>query len=134
VLSKRELEARYDVYTEQYVMNLNIEAETEASIARTMVLPAAVRYLNELRASGLDDLIGEVEPLVKEFHYALLKLEDANLDENHPDSSAQKEAVYMRDTVIVAMDDVRDAGDRLEKLVADDLWPLPKYSEMLFIK
>ncbi len=98
VLSKRELEARYDVYTEQYVMNLNIEAETAASIARTMVLPAAIRYLNELQATGLEDLVGEVEPLVKELHYALLKLEDANLDENHPDSSAQKEAIYMRDT------------------------------------
>ena len=115
-------------------MNLNIEAETAAAIARTMILPAAVRYLNELKASGLEDLIGEVEPVVKELHYALLKLEDANLDESHPDSSAQKEAVYMRDTVIVAMDDVRDVADRLEKLVADDLWPLPKYSEMLFIK
>jgi glutamine synthetase len=134
VLSKRELESRYDVFTEQYVMNINIEAETAASIARTMVLPAAVRYLNELSASGLDELVGEVEPIVKEFHFALLKLEDANLDENHPDSSAQKEAVYMRDTVIAAMNDVREVADRLEKLVADDLWPLPKYSEMLFIK
>ncbi len=68
VLSKRELESRYEVFTEQYVMNINIEAETAASIARTMVLPAAVRYLNELRASGLEELIGEVEPLVKELH------------------------------------------------------------------
>ena len=134
VLSKRELESRYDVFTEQYVMNINIEAETAASIARTMVLPAAVRYLTELQASGLSELVGEIEPLVKELHFALLKLEDANLDENHPDSSAQKEAVYMRDSVIVAMEDVRDVADRLEKFVADDLWPLPKYSEMLFIK
>ncbi len=74
------------------------------------------------------------EPIVKELHFALLKLEDANLDQNHPDGSPQKEAVYMRDTVIPAMDDVREVADRLEKLVADDLWPLPKYSEMLFIK
>jgi glutamine synthetase len=134
VLSKRELESRFDVFTEQYVMNINIEAETAASMARTMVLPAAVRYLNELRASGLEELSGEIEPLVKELHFALLKLEDANLDENHPHSSPQKEAAYMRDSVILAMDDVRDVADRLEKLVADDLWPLPKYSEMLFIK
>ncbi len=134
VLSKRELESRYDVFTEQYVMNINIEAETAASIARTMVLPAAVRYLTELQASGLPELVGEIEPLIKELHFALLKLEDANLDENHPDSSPQKEAVYMRDSVIVAMEDVRDVADRLERLVADDLWPLPKYSEMLFIK
>ncbi|HEY4809869.1 MAG TPA: glutamine synthetase III [Solirubrobacteraceae bacterium] len=134
VLSKRELESRYEVFTEQYVININIEAETAASIGRTMLMPASVRYLNELKASGLDELVGEIEPLVKELHFAQLKLEDANLDENHPNSPIMKEAVYMRDTVIPAMEDVRDVADRLEKLVADDLWPLPKYSEMLFIK
>jgi glutamine synthetase len=134
VLSKRELEARYEVFTEQYAVNLNIESETEAAIARTMVLPAAVRYLNELRASGLEELVGEIEPLVKELHFALTKLEDVNLPDNQPDSSPQKWAVYMRDTVIAEMEDVRDVSDRLERLVADDLWPLPKYQEMLFIK
>jgi glutamine synthetase len=133
VLSKRELESRYEVFTEQYVMNINIESETESSIGRTMLLPATIRYLNELKLSGLEDLVGEIEPLVKELHFAQLKLEDANLDENHP-GGAQKEALYMRDTVIPAMEDVRDVADRLEKLVADDLWPLPKYAEMLFIK
>jgi glutamine synthetase len=134
VLSKRELESRYEVFTEQYAVNINIESETASGIARTMLLPAAVRYLNELKATGLDELIDEVEPLIKELHFAQLKLEDANLEINQPDSSPQKWAVYMRDTVIGAMDDVRDVADRLEKLVADDLWPLPKYSEMLFIK
>jgi glutamine synthetase len=134
VLSKRELDARYEVFTEQYAVNINIESETETAIARTMLLPAAVRYLNELQDSGLEDLVGEVEPLVKELHFALLKLEDVNLDENQPEDSPQKWAVYIRDKVIPAMEDVRDVADRLEKLVADDLWPLPKYSEMLFIK
>jgi glutamine synthetase len=133
VLSKRELESREEVFTEQYVINVNIEAETAASIARTMLLPAAVRYLNELRQSGLEDLVGEIEPLVKELHFAILKLEDANLDESHPDD-VHKEAAYMRDVAMTAMDDVRDVADRLERLVADDLWPLPKYAEMLFIK
>jgi glutamine synthetase len=134
VLSKRELESRLEVFTEQYAVKINIEAETAAQIARTMLLPAAVRHLNELKATGLDELVEEVEPLLKEFQYALVKLEDANLSDNQPDSSAMKWAVYMRDTTIPAMDDVRDVADRLEKLVADDLWPLPKYSEMLFIK
>jgi glutamine synthetase len=133
VLSKRELESREEVFTEQYVTNINIEAETAAAIARTMLLPAVIRYLNELQATGLEELVGEVEPIVKEFHFALTKLEDANLDENHP-TDVHKDAAYMRDTVMPAMDDVRDVADRLEKLVADDLWPLPKYSEMLFIK
>jgi glutamine synthetase len=134
VLSKRELESRLEVFTEQYAVKINIEAETAAQIARTMLLPAAVRHLNELKATGLEELVEEVEPLVKELQFAIVKLEDANLSENQPDSSAMKWATYMRDTTIPAMDDVRDVSDRLEKLVADDLWPLPKYSEMLFIK
>ncbi len=134
VLSKRELESRYEVFTEQYAVKLNIEAETAATIARTMLLPAAVRYLNELKASGLEELIGEVEPLVKELHFALVKLADANLADNQPDSSPAKWAAYMRDRVVPAMEDVREVADRLEKLVPDDRWPLPKYSEMLFIK
>ena len=134
VLSKRELESREEVFTEQYAVTINIESETAAVIARTMVLPAAVRHLNELKATGLDELVEEVEPVVKELHYALIKLEDANLPDNQDDTDAMKWALYMRDTVIPAMADVREVADRLEKIVADDLWPLPKYSEMLFIK
>ncbi|MHB1469591.1 MAG: glutamine synthetase type III, partial [Solirubrobacteraceae bacterium] len=78
-------------------------------------------------------LTEEIEPVIKELHYALRALEDANLSENQPDG-AERWAAYMHDTVIGAMSDVREVADRLEKLVPDDLWPLPKYSEMLFIK
>ena len=134
VLSKRELESRHEVVLEQYATKINIESETAASIARTAILPAAVRYLNELKIADAEDLIGEVEPLIKELHFAILKLEDVNLKENQDDSSAVKWAAYMHDKAIPAMDDVRDVADRLERIVADDLWPLPKYSEMLFIK
>jgi glutamine synthetase len=134
VLSKRELESRHEVFLEQYATKINIESETAAAIARTEILPAAVRYLNELRVSGLDELLGEVQPLIKELHFAILKLEDVNLKENQDDKTAVKWAAYMHDRVIPAMDDVRDVADRLEGIVADDLWPLPKYSEMLFIK
>ncbi|MGA8364286.1 MAG: glutamine synthetase III [Solirubrobacteraceae bacterium] len=134
VLSKRELESRHEVFLEQYATKINIESETAAAIARTEILPAAVRHLNELKAAGLEELIGEVEPLIRELHFAILKLEDANLKENQDDKTAVKWAAYMHDRVIPAMDDVRDVADRLEGLVADDLWPLPKYSEMLFIK
>jgi glutamine synthetase len=134
VLSKRELESRYEVFTEQYAVKLNIEAETAASIARTQILPAAVRHLNELKASGMAELVQEVEPVLKELHFALVALEDVNLKDNQPDSNPAKWAAYMHDRVIPAMDDVREVADRLEKIVADDLWPLPKYSEMLFIK
>ncbi len=134
VLSKRELESRHEVFLEQYATKINIESETAASIARTAILPAAVRYLNELKIADMEDLIGEVEPLIKELHFAVLKLEEVNLKENQDDSNAVKWAAYMHDKTIPAMDDVRDVADRLERVVADDLWPLPKYSEMLFIK
>ncbi len=132
VLSKRELHSRFDVFTEQYVVKLNIEAETAAMIARTMLLPAALRHLAEVRASGLEGLTSDTHALVEEFVFAIERLEDVNA--NHPDVEGIKHAIYMRDTVVPALEDVRDVADRLEKVVADTHWPLPKYAEMLFIK
>jgi len=132
VLSKRELESRFEVAAEQYSTLLNIEGETAATIARTMLLPAAVRYISELKAGGLDGLVSSTTALTEELVFAIDKLDEAN--EEHPDVEGLKHAIYMRDTVVPAMEDARDVADRLEKIVADDLWPLPKYSEMLFIK
>ncbi|HEX2016727.1 MAG TPA: glutamine synthetase III [Solirubrobacteraceae bacterium] len=132
VLSKRELESRLEVFTEQYAVKLNIEAETAASIARTMILPAAVRHLATLTEAQVEPLYAEARGLVDELVTSIHALEKANA--NHPDVEGIKHAQYMRDRVLPAMDAVRDAADRLERIVADDLWPLPKYSEMLFIK
>jgi glutamine synthetase len=133
VLSRRELESRHEVFLEQYVTKLNIEAETQASIARTMLLPAAARHLALLLEAQLGELAGETSDLIAEFTEAIKKLESANLAENQP-PDLEAHAEFMRDSVVPAMADVRDAADRLEKVVADDLWPLPKYSEILFIK
>jgi glutamine synthetase len=134
VLSRRELESRYEVFAEQYVTKLNIEAETAASIARTMLLPAAARHLALLLSAQLGELASETEALVSELVDAIRDLEAANLAENHPEDDILRQAEYMRDTTIPAMDRVRAAADELEKVVADDLWPLPKYSEILFVK
>jgi glutamine synthetase len=133
VLSPREVEARYEVLAEQYVTKINIEAETAASMARTMLLPAAARQLTLLGAAGLGVLESECRGLVDQLTDAVFALEKANAD--HPEEvEVIDHAVYMRDSVIPAMDDVRAAADGLEKIVADDLWPLPRYSEILFIK
>jgi glutamine synthetase len=132
VLSERELESRFEVMVEQYTTRLNIEAETAASIARTMLLPAAVRHLGDLKAGGHDALVAETQELVGAFYDAILALEKAN--EEHPAQEGLELAKWMRDTVVPAMEATRDVADRLERIVADDLWPLPKYSEMLFIK
>jgi glutamine synthetase len=134
VLSPRELQSRYEVFLEQYVTRLNIEAETAASIARTMLLPAAARHIALLLSAQMGELASETEALVSTFIDAIRDLETANLAENQPHDDNLKHAEYMRDQVIPAMDAVRDSADKLEKVVADDLWPLPKYSEILFVK
>ncbi|HSD80389.1 MAG TPA: glutamine synthetase III, partial [Solirubrobacteraceae bacterium] len=132
VLSERELESRYEVLAEQYATKLNIEAETVASIARTMILPAAVRHLAELKEAGHAFLIEETETLLGALVDALRELEERNA--NPGDLASLEFARWMRDNIIPAMERVRAVADRLERIVADDLWPLPKYSEMLFIK
>jgi glutamine synthetase len=133
VLSARELEAREEILFEQYVIKLNIEGETTAQIARTQILPAAVRHLAELKAAGAPEgLVSETSELLQELFFAIEKLESAN--EIHEDDTIEQEAKYMLEAIIPAMASVREVGDKLEKIVADDLWPLPKYWEMLFIK
>jgi len=134
VLSDRELESRYEVLLEQYVLKLNIESEVAASIARTMILPAAAAHLAVLRAADIEELVVESRGLIGELHTAIGELVRVNLAENQPDEELLEWARYMRDSVIPAMEAVREVADRLEKVVADDLWPLPKYSEILFIK
>jgi glutamine synthetase len=137
VLSERELEARYEVFVEQYVTNLNIEAETAADMARTLLLPAALQYVALLDdadgGAGVERLQKEITGLVDEFVEAIFALEEANA--GHPDVEDVLEgAKYVQSTVIPAMDAVREVADRLERIVPDTLWPLPKYSEILFIK
>src|SRR4051794_35928911 len=133
VLSERELHSRYDVMAEQYAVKLNIEAETAASIARTMILPAAARHLALLKEAGISAAVEETSGLIDELWSTLGELERVNAADNQPDEEAMEWATYMRDSVIPAMVGMRTVADKLEGIVADDLWPLPKYSEMLFI-
>jgi glutamine synthetase len=132
VLSHRELESRYEVWLEQYIITANIEAETAADIAKTMLLPAALRHVALVDAAGMDELAAEARSLTASFVEAIGELEEAN---SYPDGVEGLElAEYARDSQLAALARVREVGDELEKIVADDLWPLPKYSEILFIK
>jgi glutamine synthetase len=132
VLSRRELESRYEVWIEQYSMRANIEAEETFAIAQTMILPAGLRQLALIGEAGVSALEGEVRELVDELVSGLGELKSAN---SYPDGLEGLDlAVYARDNQLTAMARVREAADKLEKVVADDLWPLPKYEEMLFIK
>jgi glutamine synthetase len=144
VLSKREVESRFDVYMEQYIKTLNIEAETTASIARTSILPTALTYQGRIAESvtavtaagcqskGGRKVLTEVCELASELKSAIDDLARAN-DHGTP-ATRLEHALYMRDQVLPAMNGVRASADRLEKILPDDLWPLSTYREMLFIK
>jgi len=144
VLSSRELHSRQEIFLEQYFKTINIEGETTAHMGRTMILPAAIRHLNELFAvlerasaqgmdvSGTRRAVEEVNQLVNELSDALAWLVEQNA-ELGGDEVASK-ARHMRDNIVPAMAAVREVSDRLEKVVPDDFWPLPTYREMLFVK
>jgi glutamine synthetase len=144
VLTRREVESREEVAVDQYFKTVNIEGETTADLARTMILPAAVRYLNDLTVAlertvavalpthGLHRMAAEVADMVDELSTALAHLVAQNAELGGDD--VHSKAHHMRDHIIPAMAAVRVAVDRLEKVLPDDIWPLPVYREMLFIK
>ena len=132
VLSKRELESRYDVWIEQYAIRANIEAEETFSMGQTLILPAGLRQLALISEAGVSSLEGEIRELVDDLVATLGELKEANAVPG--DLEGLELAEYARDSQLAAMAKVREVGDKLEKVVADDFWPLPKYEEMLFIK
>lgn len=142
VLTERELESRLETYLEQYCMTVQVEANLALEMARTLIFPAAIRYQNELASTcanlklvGYDfdtDTLDRITDLVKYLQDSIAALEDAVLHDH--DGDLQMHAEYIRDTMVPAMAFVRKYADELETLVADDLWPLPTYQEMLFIK
>ncbi len=144
VLSELELEARQEIYLEQYFIKLNIEAETTEDIVRTMIVPSAIRYLNEIlavndrgKSSSLDisstkTLAEEVNTVLSQLLVAVDKLGKVNADLGG--DTVPEKAKHLSQVVLPEMNKVRELADKLEKLVADDYWPLPSYREMLFVK
>ncbi len=135
VLSERELAARVDINWERYVKVSDIEAKCALDIARTMILPAAIRYLGELQVAGAsrgvaavcEHVAGLTDDLVEAIH----ELEHVQ-HAAHESGSVTAEARAFVDKVIPAQSALRSVADELETLVRDDLWPLPKYRELLF--
>ncbi|MCB0858127.1 MAG: glutamine synthetase III [Solirubrobacterales bacterium] len=134
VLSERELEARYEVWVEQYAMNANIEAETAATIARTQIIPAVAKHLVLLDDADADLLEKESRDLFNQLVDKTMALEKANGYPDGLEDEGMDLAIYARDEQLAAMSEVREVADKLERIVADSYWPLPKYSEMMFIK
>ncbi|HYT67321.1 MAG TPA: glutamine synthetase III [Vicinamibacterales bacterium] len=144
VLNDRELHARYEVALEQYNKTVNIEAQLMVLMANRYILPAGYRFQGELAttvsamkgaataAKETRRTLDEVTRLVDEMKVRVDRLQV--LLEHEANGNAEKHAKYFRDKVIPAMNSLREAGDSLEALVPQDLWPLPTYREMLFVK
>ena len=143
VLSERELHARYEVNVETYNKVINVEAQLMTLMANRYILPAALEYQRAVAASVAavrqagstskegKKVLAKIVKLVDAFRAQTEVLEKA-LD--HPATSVEKHAKFMRDKVVPAMVKLRDLGDQLELLVPHAQWPLPTYRERLFIK
>jgi len=143
ILTKDEIESRAHIYVEKYVKQVQIEAETALLMARTQILPAAIRAQTELAEavaateaadvsaqdlrSELDDFAG----LVSRFRAAIDALET---HAEHESGDPREHAQHIRDKMRPAMADLRELGDQLEMRVPADLWPIPTYRQMLVIK
>ncbi|MDG5813782.1 glutamine synthetase III [Chitinispirillales bacterium ANBcel5] len=131
VLSEAELESRYEVYMEQYEKQIAIEAKTAVHMAKTIIMPAAIRYQLQLSetiinlekcnisASGNKELLtvisSELDNLVKGIDVLERSIDLDGINK------------------LSAMEKMRDAADSLEKMIPNDIWPLPSYAEMLFM-
>ncbi len=145
VFSERELHSRFEILLENYKKTITIESQLTLQMASRMILPAAIRYQGEVAASiaavkstgaaapsGQIALLNEVNSTISELQAKMADLSKAI--DSHVPGDTLAHAKHAFDAVIPAMNSVRAAGDKLETLVADDLWPLPTYQEMLFIK
>ncbi|MCA2722097.1 MAG: glutamine synthetase III [Microcystis sp. M048S1] len=142
VLTPVELESRFDVYAEQYLLAIEVEAKLVVSMAKTIIYPAAVRYLSELSlaianasAIGIEmdkERAQTVSNLIKLLMDGVSKLSEAMAKDDF--DSIEEHMQYSAQTIRPLMDKVREYADTLEGEVADNFWPLPTYQEMLFVK
>ena len=144
VLNERELRARHHVAVEQYVKTINIEGQTMVGMAHRYIVPAGLAFqkvvadaVNSSNSAGVDctegkKLLARLCELTCDVLERTETLEAAL--EHHDGESPEAHARRSRDIVVPAMSALRDAADKLERLVAHDLWPLPTYREMLFLR
>ena len=148
ILAPNEVEARFEVLNETYVKKLQIEARVIGDICLNHVLPAAVRYQNILieNVRGVKEIFGEEYKNLCSSEFATLKniscltnaishdveaLVEARKKANRIEDIAERAKVYSHE-VKDLMDKVRYSADHLEMVVDDEMWPLPKYRELLF--
>ncbi len=145
VLTKAELQARTEILLEAYSMQINIEALTMSNMVKRQILPACVEYSSRL-ASAVKSIssVGvsaDTQKAMLEKLCGLISSLDEGVKKLEKDTGkageiagVSKQAEYYREVVIEAMSKVRQAADELEAIVDAEIWPLPTYAEMLFLK
>ena len=148
VLAPNEIEARFEIFNETYVKKLQIEARVIGDMCLNHVIPAAVKYQNILieNIKGMKEIFGEESSVLCASEIDTLKkismyvnrisadvdaLVEARKKANRIEDIAERAKVYSYD-VKSMMEKVRDSADNLEMLIDDEMWPLPKYRELLF--
>ncbi len=142
VLSPVELESRYEVYAEQYILAIGVEAKLVIELAKTVLYPAAMSYVSDLTSTlssasalGVEFDSEGVKKIAKETNAMMAAV--GSLEEalgKHDFDSTEAHMRHCAGGIRELMDAVRLHADALETIVADEYWPLPKYREMLFIK
>jgi glutamine synthetase len=146
VLSKSEIESRYEILIENYVKTINIEALTMISMAKTEILPAAFRFskelsdtINSVKATGMSvevsaqsSVLKELSPVLSSFASNINSLKKAVEKASNEASSNLKQAETYFKIVVPAMEALRVDADKLECIIPRDLYPFPTYSELLF--
>ena len=151
VLTARELEARQEIEFESYILKIQIEARLMGDLVQTHIIPAVVEYQNKLLANiqGTMNAMGEkagkeiaatqldlltkisthLNKMITTCDEMLQARKIANKIEH-----AEEKAIAYCDDVRVYFDEIRYHADKLELLIDDELWPLPKFREMLFTR
>jgi glutamine synthetase len=144
ILNEREVHARYEVFLENYNKTINVEGQLMVLMANRYIVPAALEYqkrigqsVTAVKQAGSPSaqgkkLLGRYTKLADQFKAQADALAAA-LDHSGS-GSAEKHAKYMRDKVVPAMAKLRTIGDEIEVLTPHEIWPLPTYREMLFVK
>jgi glutamine synthetase len=144
VLNEREIRARHEVAIELYNKVVNIEGQSMTHLANRYIIPAALEYQRRAaesvvatKSAGVDctegrKLVEELCALTCEMRRRTAALQQT-LDD-HGSESGDAHAKHYRDKVVPAMAQLRETGDRLELLIPHDVWPLPTYREMLFLR
>ncbi len=146
VLSKSEIESRYEILLENYIKTVNIEALTMLNMAKTEVLPAAFKFskelsdtINAVKATGMSvevaaqsSVLKELSPVLSSFASNLTALKKTLEKASAESAGALKQAEVFSKTVIPAMESLRADADKLEAILPKDIYPFPTYADLLF--